>query len=91
MEIPRIYRETKSRVEFAGYFKQVEDLASGRVDIYFKYPGGEIPYMNGEDFLNRLINKGFGDGEIEKILNLLLETVTSEASISTHKVSESLV
>lgn len=91
MEIPKIYRETRSRVEFAGYFKQVRDTATGRVDLYFKYPGGEIPYIGGENFLSRLVDKGFGEEEVEKILNLLLDTVATEAPVSAHEVAQSRV
>ncbi len=90
MEIPSIYRETKTRVEFAGRFKQIVDKATGRICIYFKYPGGEIPYLNGEDFLYRLINKGFGEDEIDKIISLLVGTVATEATVAHSEVSQSV-
>lgn len=86
MEIPRIHRETRSRVEFSGFIKR--DNNSGFV--YFKYPGGEIPYINFEDFLYRLKEKKFGDEEVVKIINLFLETVTAKATIASSKVSESV-
>lgn len=86
MEIPRIYRETKPRVEFAGFIKKDERNQF----IYFKYPGGEIPYINGEDFLYRLIAKGFGDAEINKIINLLTRAVATEATVASSKVSQSV-
>lgn len=87
MEIPKIYRETRARVEFVGYVKK--DERSGFV--YFKYPGGEIPYINEEDFLTRLVRKGFGDEEIEKIIDLLISAVSSETSITIGEVSKSMV
>ncbi len=90
MEIPKIYRETQTRVEFVGRFKQVVDETTGRVDIFFKFPGGEIPYINSYDFFDRLINKGFGSEEIEKILDLLLTTVATEAAIAGSKISQSV-
>lgn len=90
MEIPTIYRETRTRVEFVGWFKQIEDKATGRIDVCFKYPGGEIPYRDTGDFLNRLEKKGFKEEEIEKIFELLLNTVASEATVASSKVSESV-
>lgn len=86
MEIPRIYRETKPRVEFAGFIKK--DKKSGL--IYFKYPGGEIPYINGEDFLYRLIHKGFEEREIDKIINLLVSAVATETTVATSEISQSI-
>lgn len=88
MEIPTIYRETKTRVEFTGRFKQIEDKATGRIDTYFKYPGGEIPYRDMGDFLSRLENKGFKEEEIEKIFELLLQTIATEATVASSKISE---
>ena len=90
MEIPTIYRETRTRVEFVGWFKQIEDKATGRIDIYFKFPGGEIPYRDTGDFLNRLEKKGFKEEKIEKIFELLLNTITTEAAIASSEVSESV-
>jgi len=86
MEIPRIYRETRSRVEFVGFIKK--DKESGL--IYFKYPGGEIPYINGEDFLYRLIDKGFEEREIDKIISLLVSAVATKTAVSTSEVSQSV-
>lgn len=85
VEIPRIYRETKSRVQFGGYIKidTEYDLIS------FKYPGGEIPYLNDVDFLERLAKKKFNDEEITMILRLLVDTVSTEATISFEEVIKS--
>lgn len=90
MEIPTIYRETKTRVEFVGWFKQIEDKETGRIDIYFKYPGGEIPYRDMGDFLNRLENKGFKEEESVKIFELLLKTIATEATVAHSEVSQSV-
>lgn len=86
MEIPTIYRETRARVEFAGFIKKDERSHF----IYFKYPGGEIPYINGEDFLCRLIDKGFGEVEIDKIISLLTRAIATEASVAHSEVRESV-
>lgn len=90
MEIPTIYRETRTRVDFMGRFKQIKDKTTGRIDIYFKYPGGEIPYRDMSDFLSRLEGKGFKEKEIEKIFRLLLDTIATEATVASSKVSQSV-
>lgn len=90
MEIPTIWRETRTRVKFDGWFKQIEDKASGRVNVYFKYPGGEIPVFNIEDFMDRLMRKGFEDDEVIEIVELFLKTVTSESAISVSEFGDGL-
>ncbi len=90
MEISTIYRETRTRVEFVGWFKQTKDKTTGCIDVYFKYPGGEIPYRDMGDFLSRLERKGFKEEDIEKIYELLLSTITTEAAVASSKVRESI-
>lgn len=82
MEIPRIFRETPIRVEFVGKFDESNGV------IYFKYPGGKVPALGVWDLAERLEGKGFGDEEIKEIVELFLNTVATEATISTSKVTE---
>lgn len=86
MEIARIWRETETRVKFGGIFKEIKNKATGKVDVYFKYPGGEVPILNIENFMERLIQKGFGDGEIMEILELFGRRIAPEASIPAGEV-----
>ena len=85
MEIPRIWRETETRVKFGGIFKEIENKTTGKVDTYFKYPGGEIPVVNIFDFAERLLRKGFEEKVVEEITKLFF-TVTPEASIPAGEV-----
>ena len=86
MEIPRIWRETETKVKFGGIFKEIENKATGKIDTYFKYPGGEVPVLNMGNFMERLIQKGFGDEEIVEILELFGRRIASEASIPAGEV-----
>ncbi len=86
MEIPSIYRETEVRVSFTGRMKVDEKTGN----IYFKYPGGEVPALSMSDLVNRLEGKGFNEKEIEKIVVLFLETVATEASVSVAEIFENV-
>lgn len=86
MEIPNIYRETGVRVSFTGLMKVDEKTGN----VYFKYPGGEVPALNVSDLVNRLERKSFNEKEIEKIVVLFLETVATEASVSVAEVLENV-
>lgn len=98
MEIPRIYRETRARVEFAGRIvneseeeRRLEnhDLFNyGEGFMYFKYPGGEIPILNEVDFARRLEQKGFGEAEVVQVLNLFWQAVATKTAVSVSKISE---
>lgn len=88
MEIPRIWREQSTRVRFEGWFKKIEEKETGNIFIYFKYPGGEIPAINAYDLAERLDRKGFEEREISEVVKLFLNTVATEATISTSKVLE---
>jgi hypothetical protein len=86
MEVPRIYREQPNRVRFVGEIK--EDKETGMV--FFKYPGGEVPVIDEEDFSRRLSQKGFNDEQVIEIINnLLSSSVAAEATISFPKVLQS--
>lgn len=84
MEIPRIWRETETRVKFEGSFKKEGE------NVYFKYPGGEVLARNAEDLMERLMQKGFRDEEVIEIVELFLLTVTTETAISINEVGDSL-
>ncbi|OGD83763.1 hypothetical protein A2572_00910 [Candidatus Collierbacteria bacterium RIFOXYD1_FULL_40_9] len=98
MEIPRIYRETRARVEFAGrIIKESEkekkinghDLFNyGEGFMYFKYPGGDIPIYSEADFAMRLEKKGFGEVEVAGILDLFWRTVAAKAAVASSEVLE---
>lgn len=90
MEIPRNWREQSTRISFEGSFKVIQEETTGKIFIYFKYPGGEVPAVNAIDLAIRLERKGFGDNEIAEIVELFLNTVATEAAISTSKVLESV-
>ena len=100
MEIPRIYRETRQRVEFSGRITKESDeerelegqnvFNFGEGFMYFKYPGGEIPILNDVDFANRLAVKGFCEADIKMILELFWSTVATKAPVSLGKVMESV-
>ena len=85
MEIPRIWRETPTRVKFDGRF--IEDKTSGMVS--FKYPGGQVPMVGSiEQISERLERKGFSYEAIEEILDLFYSTIATETTISTGEVLE---
>ena len=85
MEIPRIWRETPTRVKFDGRF--IEDKTSGMVS--FKYPGGQVPMAGSvEQISERLERRGFNYEAIEEILNLFYSTVATETTIPSGKVLE---
>ncbi len=100
MEIPRIYRETRARVEFSGRIIEESDEEKsldghelfnfGKGFMYFRYPGGEIPILSENDFANKLQKKGFEEVQIEKIMDLFWKTVATEASVSVAEIFENV-
>ncbi len=86
MEIPKHWREQPTNVSFKGDFKTDKD--SGR--MIFKYPGGEVPVNDAYDFVTRLVDKGFGDDEVNEIVNLLIRAIAAKAAIPVAKVLESV-
>ena len=86
MEIPRYWREQPTNTSFKGDFKTDKD--SGR--MIFKYPGGEVPFLDAYDFVARLVEKGFVDEQINEVVNLFIRTVAPKASVPVAKVLESV-
>ncbi len=86
MEIPRIYREQPNRVRFVGVIKEDEETGM----VIFKYPGGQVPVIDEDDFSRRLKQKGFDEeGVMEIIESLLSSSVATEATISFSEVLQS--
>jgi len=86
MEVPRIWRESKTRITFGG--RKIEGGEEKR-DI-FKYPGGEVSLHGSiEEVYSRFENKGFKAEAIEEVLFYLFGVVATEPTISFEKIVNS--
>lgn len=85
MEIPRHWRETPTKVQFSGSFKEI---GSG-IQI-FKYPGGEIPLVGSLETIKRRFKaRGFKEEVTKEILFRFWSGIPAEAPVSLREAADS--
>ncbi len=88
MEVPRIWREIPQNTGFRAQIKDL-DVDSGERVAVFKYPGGSIAFDGTMDDLGeKLMDRGFSELALEKILSTFFDRVSPETSVSLGEVVE---
>lgn len=88
MEVPRIWREIPQNTGFRMEVKKFDGERDGGF-VLLKYPGGSIPFDGTiEDLGEKLMERGFNEVALEKILSTFFGGIASEAAIPLDEVVE---